>query len=211
MTSEPAGRAEPADPAASDASRPERRELGVALALAAGGGVLALLAAGRTWVSVRQPGALPPLDVRYSGSALDGAASTLGLLGLAAVPALLATRRNGRVVLGALLALVGLLTMVAVVAAARAASDPYPRAAEGVVSSAGGPVDTTLTLWPWVAVFGCLLVLAAGMLTLLRGRRWAALSAKYDRVAAEAPAAPVEDVTGAQGWAALDRGEDPTG
>lgn len=201
----------PADPAAGGGARPERRELGAALALAAGGGVLALLAAGRTWVSVRQPGALPPLDVSYSGSALDGAASTLGLLGLAAVPALLATRRNGRVVLGALLALVGLLTTVAVVVAARAASDPYPSAAEGVVSSAGGPVDATLTLWPWVAVIGCLLVLAAGMLTLLRGRRWAALSAKYDRAAAAAPAAPVEDVTGAQGWAALDRGEDPTG
>ena len=61
-------------------------------------------------------------------------------------------------------------------------------------------------LWPALTLAGGVLLLLAGGLIAVRGRRWAGLSSSYDAPTA-APAAPVTD----KGvWDALDRGDDPT-
>ena len=199
-------------------ARPDqaRRELSAALLLVAGGGVLALVAAGRTWITVRQGGAVPPLDAAYTGRDLDGAASTLGLLGLAAVPALLATRRTGRVVLGVLLVLVATLTAVATVTGARLGHRPLPRGRRrpGQPRRGGGQRrDQRLAL----RRRGGLCPRRAGGAA--RRRAGAAVGGDVGPVphagrGRGGPRRPAggrgEDVDGAQGWAALDRGEDPT-
>jgi hypothetical protein len=54
-------------------------------------------------------------------------------------------------------------------------------------------------------------MLLGGGLTVLRGREWAGLSARYEVPSDDVPAAgPVEAATDKQAWDALDRGHDPT-
>jgi uncharacterized membrane protein (TIGR02234 family) len=79
----------------------------------------------------------------------------------------------------------------------------------------------THSAWPWLAALGGVLVVAAGVLTVLRGAAWPGMSARYDapagkrsaagpRRAAAAASAPAGQPTPADLWKALDRGEDPT-
>ncbi|WP_316043418.1 Trp biosynthesis-associated membrane protein [Actinomadura sp. CNU-125] len=56
------------------------------------------------------------------------------------------------------------------------------------------------------------MLVAAGLVTLLRGSRWPGLSARYERTApasAKPRPAPTSDDPSAM-WKSLDRGEDPT-
>lgn len=68
------------------------------------------------------------------------------------------------------------------------------------------------TAWPYVAAVGGGLILLAGLLALLYGRRWPAMSGRYERNGApRARRAPVVDPDRPEDvWKALDRGEDPT-
>ena len=192
-----------------------RRELTVAVGLCLTGAALVLLAAGRPWVeAVLDPGPpSPPAPVSLRGSEVTPGTSALGLLGLAGVAALLATRRAGRLVVGALLALAG--TGLVALAVGAAGTDPATAVARVVddvaVTSAAG------TAWPWVAALGGLLLALAGTLAVVRGRSWAALSGRYDAprapgtagaAAGEPPRRPADPDHAA--WDALDRGEDPT-
>ena len=155
-----------------------------ALLLCLVGSVLTLLAAGRTWSTrVVDHGSTLPLEtIRRTGQQLEPGLRPLALVGLAAVVALLASRRWGRVVVG--------LTVAGCGAAIAALALPH------------GPGT-----WPFLTAGGGLLLLAAGALTAARGHRWAGLSDAYRTPAARAAEAPVTD----KGvWDALDRGEDPT-
>jgi uncharacterized membrane protein (TIGR02234 family) len=75
--------------------------------------------------------------------------------------------------------------------------------------------EHTTTAWPLLSAGGGALVLAAGIIALVRGRAWPAMSSRYDREGAE-PAMrrqrkPVVDPDRPEDlWKALDRGEDPT-
>ena len=162
-----------------------RRELLAAVVLCLMGSALVLLAVSQAWVSAKVP-APPPLPSRrleLRGYHFAEGARALGFVGLAGVAALLAARDIGRLLVGLLIAAAG-VGIVAVVV--RALAD-----------TAG------LGAWPYVAIVGGVLLVAAGGLVVARGRSWTSMSARYD--------APAQKPRGeASLWEALDRGEDPT-
>ena len=177
-----------------------KRELRLAVLLVLAGAALLLLAGARDWVSVVLPATppLPPRTVTRTGGELTAALRPLGLLGLAGVAALAGTRGRGRLAVGAVLLLAG-------AAAGATTGGVLARGAATEVPPADG-----FTAWPVVALLGAALLALGGLLVLVRGRRWAALSGRYDAPAAReaAPAAPARPEVAA--WDALDRGEDPT-
>jgi hypothetical protein len=169
------------------------RELGAAVGLCLAGSALSLFAASRGWVhyDVDQGAALPLQRTTLTGEQLASGLRPLAWVGLAGVVAVLATRTWGRLLVGSLLTACG--AGIAVLAVDHRTTE-VRSAVEG-------------SAWPYVALLGGLLVLAAGVLTVARGRRWAGMSAAYRTPAARAEVAPVTD----KGvWDALDRGEDPT-
>jgi len=163
------------------------RELQVCVLVVLVGALLLFVAGGRDWVvrtgpSSGLPGLQAQREVLTAGS--QEAVRALALAGVTAVGALLASRRWGRIVVGALLLAVGL--------------------AAGAVAVAGGRGSA----WSYVALMGGVLLVLAGGLAAGRGRRWAALSGRYDAPAAQAARPPARPEVAA--WDALDRGEDPT-
>lgn len=192
-----------------------RRSQAVVLVLTAAGGALALVAGGRTWVTVAAAAALPggvtaARAYAIHGSDLTGVLSPLALVSLAGGAALLATRGWARLAVGILLGVVGAgvgLAVLHVVAAPR-------RPAELAVQALGGAVGLARIdrhVWAGVGLLPPLLVLAAGVATVVFGRSWSSLSGRYEREGAATVAArrAQQDPDGAA-WAALDRGEDPT-
>lgn len=161
-------------------------------------GALILLAAGRPWVDVSYPDR--PRTV--SGSAFVGSLTTWGLVALAGVVAVAATRRWGRIPVGGALVAAGASVAALSVDVIR---DVELRVLEDAVLRrlTHAPTAVELTGWPYVAVLAGGLLALTGVLVAARGPRWAGLSAKYD-----APADRPR--TDADLWAALDRGEDPT-
>ena len=186
-----------------------RRELGVAVLLCLLGAFVVLVAATNAWGTVEVlPSALAPgRTVEVPGNQVAPGVRALGIVGLAGVVALAATRGRGRTLVGLLLLGVG-----AGVVAATLAADPAPELLREAAVG-GGQVSDVLgsTGWPPLAVVGGVLLALAGLLVTARGRTWSALSDKYRPPAVRpevAPAAgPVQDRAL---WEALDRGEDPT-
>lgn len=185
-----------------------RRELAVAALLGAAGAVLVVGFAGRTWATVdeRAPG-LEPLSQALTGRSLSGVIAALGWAGLAGLAALFATRGWVRVAVGVLLTGFGLAVAIAAPAAVHRSH---------VISVAGEKsnlaklaADTTVhtNAWWTLALVGGVLLVAAGLLTVVRGRRWPGMSARYDRPSAAAPAVSDDP---ASLWKSMDRGEDPT-
>lgn len=169
-----------------------RRELLVAIGLILLGSALALLASTQQWVSVA--GLVEVTGTR--GRQLSPAAFALGLVGLAGLVAVLATRSLGRRIVGALVVLAGVgLVWASIVG---------PSSDVGWTAYGTPTDDPVATAWPWVSVAGGVLVLLGGLLTVLRGGRWPGMSSRYERPSGQARSG--EDDT----WRALDRGEDPT-
>ena len=165
-------------------------------ALLAGLGGVALLAAGGDWVTgtVAAPEPLPAQEV---SAGAPGSVRALGLVVLAGVAALFATRRTGRLVVGVLLLLAGI---AAAAVAVGVLVDPLAALPDDAT-------DGAATARPLLALAGALPTAAAGLLTTARGRSWPALGRRYEapqaRPAARGGEAPAL-------WEALDRGEDPT-
>ncbi|WP_460521105.1 Trp biosynthesis-associated membrane protein [Flindersiella endophytica] len=172
-----------------------RRELIVGLAVVLAGSALVLLAGTQPWASVPGANATVPSSVEAAlkGSAISPGARALGLVGLAGIVALLATRRAGRRVVGVLLALAGLA-----VCGLSVFWSAEPPALLGATNAA---MDRTF--WSWISVAGGVLLLAGGLLAAIRSPHWPAMGSRYD---APARKQAKED----DPWAALDRGEDPT-
>jgi uncharacterized membrane protein (TIGR02234 family) len=183
-----------------------RRELQAAVGLLLAGSAVVLLAASRPWGAavVDQGARLPVRHVQVTGDDLAAGLRALGLVALAGVVALVATKAWGRLLVGALVLGSGLGVVGLALAAggATAVRDHLPADVE-----AGTVRDVTTTGWPAGAGLGGALVAASGALVLLRGRRWATLSSAYRPPAARAPEPPTTDKAV---WDALDRGEDPT-
>jgi uncharacterized membrane protein (TIGR02234 family) len=190
-----------------------RERLGV-LVLGVVGAALALLTATRPWldVTVKDPlvgsGRLHP-DGRDVAALVPAAA----LVALAAAVSAVTMRRVGRQVAGLLLVAAG----GAIASAALSVINGPASAAEESVRQATGrtgglaAVSAAPTGWPWVAVVAAVPIVLAGATTVVRGRGWSGLSARYDAPGdaddAGGPADPTEpDVA----WDALTRGEDPT-
>jgi Tryptophan-associated transmembrane protein (Trp_oprn_chp) len=223
---------------------PARRELLAALGVCLLGALLALVASVPTWVRVAVPRVRPLADavVTVSGRDLAPLVPALGLVGLAAVVGLVATRGRGRSALGVVLAGCGIAV---VLAAGPHLVAPSPPTAAVLVAGPGPlpgrdmsrPVEPQAEpVWPAFALVGGLLLAAAGTVSVVRGRRWPAMSGRYDAPAASpdshpaapgGPPAPTPQAspgppadTGPPAsparpapqrlWDALDRGDDPT-
>lgn len=126
-----------------------------------------------------------------NGAEVAPAARALGLVALAGVVAVPATRGVLRRIAGGALALAGVGAGVATALAepGSAVSDAHPDASVGV------------GLWWALSLFGALCLVVAGVAIIWRCGRWPAMGSRY-----EAPGATRRD----DAWAMLDRGEDPT-
>jgi uncharacterized membrane protein (TIGR02234 family) len=182
-----------------------------AAALTAGIGAGALLlASSRVWVRAAVPDALAGAAARTVVAATGREAQplvlALGLTAAAAAVALLIADRWARVALGCCLVLAGAGAVACAVAvlAGPAAAIRMPRS--GLVTSVADLHDVRVTGWPWLAVAAGLALVAAGGLTLVAGRRWAAASRRFDADGATPPRP--DDAP--EVWDALSRGEDPT-
>ncbi|MDJ0369616.1 TIGR02234 family membrane protein [Streptomyces sp. H10-C2] len=192
-----------------------RRSLAAALLLGVAGAAVVLLAAGKTWahgIARSSDGSLP-IDV--SGNEVTSVPGALALVGLAALVAVFAVRRTGRVVVSGLLALCGAGIVIASLAGGdTAALDAAATAATHLSSTSA--VGKGSTGWPLAAAAGGVLLLAAGALALLRSRHWPGMSNRYDRDGAtglparKAQRAAPDPERPEELWKALDRGEDPT-
>lgn len=192
-----------------------RREPLLAGLLCVVGAFVVLVGAGNAWAAVDVTGGplLPAREIAVMGGDLAPGLRALGLVGLAGVPALAATRGRGRVVVGLLLLVVGAAVVTIVLRLSTGAgldgraliSDPVREAG----GAAGGSVD--LTGWSYGTALGGVVLALAGLLVAVRGRRWTALGRRYEAPSASSP--PPADGPAAERdlWAALDRGEDPTG
>jgi uncharacterized membrane protein (TIGR02234 family) len=210
----PAEPAAAAQPAAGRRPGPARREMAVVVALWLAGAAVALFAASRAWLRLAAPRnpPLPPVEVSLAGGDLEPVVPALAVVGLAAVVALLATRGWTRLAVGVLVTAAGLALALRGLAHARPPGEELARQLLVDRGEGGGvPPDavvsaTAVPAWPVLAALGGLALLAGGILTILRGRLWPAMSARYERPGA----APAEDADEDRAWDALDRGEDPT-
>lgn len=178
-------------------ARPGRREFLAALFVVLGGALMVLLASTQQWAEVVVDPTLsvpPSVWDELRGQAVAPAARALGLVGLAGVVALAATRRIGRRVVGVVLVLAGVGTVLASLFAS-----PETSWSPGA-GDATAPLR--ITGWPWASAFGGALLVAGGIWVIARAGRWPTMGERYDR---SAPSPAAEDA-----WSALDRGEDPT-
>ncbi|MEV5352966.1 TIGR02234 family membrane protein [Streptomyces sp. NPDC086081] len=203
----------PRSPAAGSA-RAGRLSLAVALLCGALGAAVALLATRQQWAegTARVAGGAFPLTA--SGSDVTGVPAALAVVGLAALVAVFAVRRAGRVVVAALLALSGAGTVAAALLGASDSSALDEKAARASGDTSASVAALSHTAWPYVAAAGGVLLLLAGLLALRYGRLWPAMSGRYERGGTPQPRrrAPAADPDRPEDlWKALDRGEDPTG
>lgn len=197
------------------APRSGRRSLALALLLGAAGAGLALLASGRVWAKGTAVLAQGDLPRTVTGADVTGVPGALAIVGLAALVAVFAVRRAGRVAVSGLLALSGLGIVVAAVVGNGDTAALREKAATAVGLSGTDVHHVTHTLWPWVTAAGGVLLMVAGLLALVCGRHWPAMSGRYERApgGARGPrrAATAPDLDRPEEiWKSLDRGEDPT-
>ncbi|WP_233533475.1 TIGR02234 family membrane protein [Kitasatospora sp. SolWspMP-SS2h] len=193
------------------ASPKSRGTLGLMLLLTALGAVLVLTSVGRTWAQGVAPGmGGSRIAVSASGSRLTALPTGMALVAMAAAVAVFAVRGRTRVLVGALTVLAGAGAVVGAVIGYTDTAGLHAVAAGQLALSSGRAEEITRTAWPWVALVGGLLLVAAGALTARFGSGWPAMGSRYEaptrKTAATGRAAGPADL-----WKALDRGEDPTG
>ncbi|MFH8343290.1 TIGR02234 family membrane protein [Streptomyces sp. NPDC018045] len=200
----------------SPSAKPAHSGKSLALALIAGaaGAAVVLLASGRTWAKATAVVAQGQLPQTASGQDVTGVPGALAIVGLAALVALFAVRGAGRTAVAVLLTLSGLGTVVGAYLGLSDTAALREKAATATGLSDAGVQDVSHTFWPWAAVVGGLLLLVAGVLALLYGRHWPAMSGRYERAGA-APRGPRRSSSAdpdrpEEMWKSLDRGEDPT-
>ncbi|MFD3500252.1 TIGR02234 family membrane protein [Streptomyces sp. NPDC058676] len=201
----------------SDAAGPARagrRSLAVALLSGALGAAVVLLATRQQWSQGTATVAGGSFPLTATGSDVTGVPASLAIVGLAALVAVFAVRRAGRFLVAALLALSGAGTIAAALLGVDDSSALDEQAAKASGDTSATVDALSHTAWPYVAAVGGALLLLAGLLALRYGRRWPAMSGRYERSGTPRPRrqAPAVDPDRPEDiWKALDRGEDPTG
>ncbi|MEV5436331.1 TIGR02234 family membrane protein [Streptomyces sp. NPDC052682] len=198
----------------SGSARASRLSLAVALLCGALGAAVALLATRQRWSQGTATVAGGAFPLTAKGSDVTGVPAALAIVGLAALVAVFAVRRAGRLVVAALLALSGAGTVIAALLGASDSSALDEKAAQASGDTSAAVDALTHTAWPYVAAVGGALILLAGLLALRYGRLWPAMSGRYERGTAPRPrrrAPAVDPDRPEELWKALDRGEDPTG
>ncbi|GAA2551867.1 TIGR02234 family membrane protein [Streptomyces levis] len=199
---------------AAGSARAGRLSLAAALLCGALGAAVALLATRQQWSEGTATVAGGAFPLTASGSDVTGVPAALAVVGLAALVAVFAVRRAGRVVVAALLALSGAGTVAAALSGASDSSALDEKAAQASGDTSAAVAALSHTAWPYVAAVGGVLLLVAGLLALRYGRLWPAMSGRYERGGTPRPRrrAPAADPDRPEElWKALDRGEDPTG
>lgn len=182
-----------------------RRPYATAVVLLVAGSLALLWSYGLTWSTAEVPllaGAADTTRIReLTGRDLFPGAAMAGWVAMAAVAGIAATRSWGRTTvaaIGALAGIVGAGTAVAFALSPGAFVDAAIGLELGVDSSV-----TSSSAGGWVpAVLGGTAVVVASGWTLLRGRRWPSLGARYERRSRSTR--PVS------AWEAQDMGQDPT-
>lgn len=207
------------------------RQYALALGVGATGAGLVLLSVRQGWADVVSAAqeALPASSVTVTGQDLVPAAEALALVALAGLVGVIATKGRARQLVGAALAVFGLITIVAV-SMHLSSADVLAASHSTVTSQAGsaisgrspgsggvtgnlpgvGVAEHVVTVsFPWrqVAVLGGLLVMAAGVAVMWKGRAWPTMSSRYDAPTGTRPSAPADAATL---WEALSQGVDPT-
>lgn len=208
VTAVPHPRSEAAGPA-----RAGRLSLAFALLAGALGAAVALLSTRQRWSQGTTTVAGGAFTLTAKGSDVTGVPAALAIVGLAALVAVFAVRRAGRLLVAALLALSGVGTIAAALLGASDSSALDDKAAQAAGDTSATVHALSHTAWPYVAAVGGALILLAGLLALRYGRHWPAMSGRYERDGAPKPrrrAATVDPDRPEDLWKALDRGEDPT-
>ncbi|MFJ3642203.1 TIGR02234 family membrane protein [Streptomyces sp. NPDC090108] len=193
--------------------RSGRRSLALALLFGALGAAVSLLATRQRWSEGTTTVAGGAFPLIAKGSDVTGVPAALAVVGLAALVAVFAVRRAGRLLVAALLALSGAGIVAAALSGASDSTALDDKAAEATGDASATVAALTHTGWPYVAAAGGVLILLAGLLALRYGSLWPAMSGRYER-GGERPrrtARPVDPERPEEIWKALDRGEDPTG
>lgn len=168
---------------------------------------IVLFAAGRAWVSfsVVDP-SLPQLHETASGHDVAGAVTPLAFVVLAGVVAYPATRRVGRRIAGALVALAGIGVLIeASLVLTSPGSAVTAQAARLAGRSGVHPSGVSVSGWPWAVVVAGLIAVAAGVLAVFAGREWPTMGRRY-----ESGGRPPKTAAPASMWDRIDEGDDPT-
>lgn len=191
--------------------------LGAALLADLLGATVVLISVGRSWqrAVVTRHAPLTDAVVHLTGRDLEAAISGFGFIALAGVVALAASRGLGRRLVGAALAVSGVVTIWFTVLALRPVSPAHARASvpSGVGIDAGSRAHVAVTAsWPVLSLVGGVLVLLAGLLTVVFAGRWSEMAARYDAPTAASRSVDAKDAipSDLSLWSALDRGDDPT-
>ncbi|GAB7107750.1 TIGR02234 family membrane protein [Streptomyces phaeofaciens JCM 4814] len=209
VTAVPHPRSEAAAP-----TRSGRRSLALALLCGALGAAVALLSTRQRWSEGMATVAGGAFPLTAQGSDVTGVPAALAIVGLAALVAVFAVRRAGRLAVSAVLALSGAGIAVAALLGAGDTSALDEQAAKASGDTSATVAAFSHTAWPYAAVAGGALILLAGLLALRYGSGWPAMSGRYERDGTPRPrraARPADPDRPEEIWKALDRGEDPTG
>lgn len=188
------------------------RERTVFFGLVFAGAMLMWYALGQNWatVTVGMPDPTPDSHETITGLDLMAEAGIAPWFALGSMAGFYATRRVGRVVIGALL-----IWMSGAVAWGMW-DELTPETLTGPYQGRGAE-EVTLTAvhhgWWALALAGTALIFIAGAFACVRGAAWPRMGARYDRARSRTPA-PAPGATRSSGpedmWAALDAGADPT-
>jgi uncharacterized membrane protein (TIGR02234 family) len=170
------------------------------------GAVLCLVGSGMSW-GAAQRADLVRTEVAVAGGDLVPVGRAVGLLGLAAVVAVHATRGWGRRLVGVLLGVAGGAVVLMTYAKLLELPNYILQHVEGPTGS-GEYVSASAAIGgPQLTALGGALIAAAGIALVALGPRWPSMDVRYERPAASRPANESSERTA---WDALDRGEDPT-
>ena len=137
-----------------------RREYAIVLALLALAGIVAWWVFGHTWnvETIPSDGLAPAKDVEYTGRVLYPYAGFIGVVALAAVAGILATKKYGRIVIGVLLAVLAGSAVIQLI------------------------TDSGLSGWAIVAEVSFVVIGVLGLVTAIRGSSWPMFGGRYERV-----------------------------
>ena len=183
----------------------DKRSYRTAQTMLTAGGILLLIAFAMPWATAQLPlatGVDGATRARaYTGQALFPGAAAAGWVCLASVAGILATRAWGRTVIGIIVVIAGLAVAVVAVSFAVAPSPAIDAAARAEIGSSVS-VAAAVTGWWALSLLGGVLAAVAGLWTVVRGRRWPAMGARYERTPPRTAAVTP--------WDAMDKGQDPT-
>jgi uncharacterized membrane protein (TIGR02234 family) len=180
------------------------------------GAALILFDTSTHWIVVRVAGAASragngepvaaTFRVTLSGASSVPALDALGLVALAGAGAVFATRRWGRVAIGAVLVAVAIGILIATV---NALTDPtaLARRSTDVRQIAADPAairSVALTAAAWLPLPGAVLIALGGIAIALRSPGTGGLSRRHTAPERSPARRPADD------WEAIERGEDPT-